>query len=46
MRVEDDQQDARAAATFAVVIGWAMQLVGTAIWIYGYFVPGHSPLID
>ena len=28
------------------VTGWALQFVGLALWAYGYFVPGHPPLID
>ena len=30
----------------AVVIGYAVLLVGTALWIYGYFVTGNPPLFD
>ena len=29
-----------------IIIGWIVQLVGTALWIYGYFVTGHPSLID
>jgi hypothetical protein len=29
-----------------VIFGWTIELVGTALWIYGYFVTGHPPLID
>jgi hypothetical protein len=30
----------------AGVIGWAIELAGTALWFYGYFTVGHPPLID
>ena len=30
----------------AVIIGWIISFVGTALWIYGYFVTGHPALID
>jgi hypothetical protein len=29
-----------------IIIGWIVQLVGTALWIYGYFVTGHPSFID
>lgn len=29
-----------------MMVGWALELVGTALWIYGYFVTGHPSLID
>ena len=29
-----------------VAIGWLVELTGTALWLYGYFVTGHSPIID
>jgi hypothetical protein len=29
-----------------VIVGWATQLIGTALWIYGYFVTGHPSLIN
>jgi len=29
-----------------VIVGWAIQLIGTALWIYGYFVTGHPSLIN
>jgi protein-S-isoprenylcysteine O-methyltransferase Ste14 len=28
------------------IIGWIIELVGTAIWIYGYFATGNPSLID
>jgi hypothetical protein len=28
------------------IIGWIIELAGAALWIYGYFVTGHPPLID
>ena len=30
----------------AIVLGWIVSLAGTALWIYGYFITGHPPLID
>jgi hypothetical protein len=30
----------------AVISGWVVMLVGTALWIYGYFVTGHPSLVD
>ncbi len=32
--------------TKIALTGWIITLIGTAIWIYGYFVTGHPPLID
>ena len=29
-----------------MIAGWTLSLLGTIVWIYGYFVPGHPPLID
>lgn len=29
-----------------MIAGWALVLVGTAVWIYGYLVTGHTPLVD
>jgi hypothetical protein len=29
-----------------VVIGWITELAGTALWLYGYFVSGHTSIID
>ena len=29
----------------SAVIGWAISSVGMALWLYGYFVTGHPPLI-
>ena len=28
------------------VIGWIISSAGTALWVYGYFVAGHPPMID
>jgi hypothetical protein len=28
------------------IIGWILMLSGTAVWLYGYSVTGHPPLID
>ena len=27
-------------------LGWIVELAGTALWLYGYFVTGHPALID
>jgi hypothetical protein len=32
--------------TKPVIVGWAIQLIDTALWIYGYFVTLHPSLID
>lgn len=32
--------------TKTMIVGWAMELVGTALWIYGYLVTGHPSFID
>lgn len=32
--------------TKTVIAGWVVELAGTALWIYGYFVKGHPALID
>lgn len=29
-----------------VIIGWIIELVGTALWLYGYFATGNPSLID
>ena len=29
-----------------IIIGWIIELAGTALWIYGYFATGNPPLID
>jgi hypothetical protein len=29
-----------------VIIGWALMLAGTALWLYGYFTTGHPSLIE
>ena len=28
------------------LIGYIVLLLGMAVWLYGYFVPGNPPLID
>jgi endonuclease/exonuclease/phosphatase (EEP) superfamily protein YafD len=28
------------------IIGWVIELAGSALWIYGYFVTGHRAIID
>jgi hypothetical protein len=30
----------------AIITGWIIELAGTALWLYGYFVTGHPSLID
>jgi hypothetical protein len=30
----------------SIVIGYSVLLFGTALWVYGYFVAGHPPIID
>jgi hypothetical protein len=30
----------------AVVLGWILSGVGTALWLYGYFEPGFPPIIN
>jgi len=30
----------------AVIIGWIIELLGVALWLYGYFTSGHPSLID
>ena len=30
----------------AAIYGWAIEFVGTALWLFGYFVTGHPPLIN
>jgi hypothetical protein len=29
-----------------VIIGWIVSLLGTVLWIYGYYVTGNPSLID
>jgi hypothetical protein len=36
----------RAKRQEALIVGYVVLLVGTAIWLYGYFVPGNPSLID
>ncbi len=28
------------------IAGWVISLLGTALWIYGYFVTGHPSLVN
>jgi protein-S-isoprenylcysteine O-methyltransferase Ste14 len=30
----------------AAICGWTIEFVGTAVWLFGYFVIGHPPLIN
>jgi hypothetical protein len=30
----------------AVIVGYTIFFVGTALWVYGYFATGNPPLID
>lgn len=30
----------------AVILGWVITLVGSVLWIYGYFVTGSPTLFD
>lgn len=32
--------------TKAMIVGWVLSLLGTAIWIYGYFVAGHPAVFN
>ncbi len=27
-------------------VGWAIYVVGFAIWVFGYLSPGHPPIFD
>jgi hypothetical protein len=29
-----------------VIVGWIVMLIGTALWVYGYFVTGHQTVVD
>ena len=29
-----------------VIVGWVIELVGTVLWLYGYFFTGNPSLID
>jgi len=29
-----------------IIIGWVIELAGVALWLYGYFVAGHPPLVN
>lgn len=30
----------------SVIAGWIILIVGTILWLYGYFVTGHPALFD
>jgi hypothetical protein len=30
----------------STIVGYVATFVGLAIWAYGYFVPGHPPVVD
>jgi hypothetical protein len=30
----------------AIIMGWIIELVGMALWLYGYFATGNPSLID
>ena len=32
--------------TKVAIIGWIVSLVGTAVWLYGYYMTGNPSLID
>jgi hypothetical protein len=32
--------------TKLVIFGWIMELMGTALWLFGYFAIGHRSIID
>jgi len=32
--------------TKTAITGWAIFLLGSAIWLYGFFIAGHPPIID
>ena len=29
-----------------IIAGWIVTVIGTALWIYGYFAKGNPPLIN
>jgi hypothetical protein len=29
-----------------IIVGWIVMLIGTALWVYGYFVTGHPTVVD
>ena len=35
-----------ASVTKTAITGWVIFLSGSAIWVYGYFIAGHPPIID
>jgi hypothetical protein len=28
------------------IFGWVVMTAGLGVWAYGYFTPGHAPLVD
>jgi hypothetical protein len=32
--------------SWSVIIGWIVELVGTAFWLYGYYATGHQSIIN
>jgi Ni,Fe-hydrogenase I cytochrome b subunit len=36
----------KKAMSKLILIGWVMELAGIALWLYGYFVAGHPPLVN
>jgi hypothetical protein len=39
-------QEAREGVSKPVIIGWTIELVGIALWLYGYLATGNPSLID
>jgi hypothetical protein len=39
-------ESARKAVSKLFILGWAIELAGMAVWIYGYFATGHPPIVD
>jgi hypothetical protein len=40
------QKPVRARIAIAKTFGWLIYAAGFAIWLFGYFSPGHAPLFD
>ena len=36
----------KSSVTKTSITGWVIFLSGSAIWLYGYFIAGHPPIID
>ena len=32
--------------TKVVIVGWVIELLGLAVWFYGYLTTGHASLLD